>query len=654
MTRVRPLFLRYTLARRFYTSKRYTARPMEFVDDPEDVEVEKLPNRISSKPRSKMLEALDAHFGSAEDSETSNVTTALQVKPTSSTSCPQQPRSVPQHRSFFEPKPIPRLVSMNAKPSSSSDGSLSAPASKGYGGALRGSSNSNSTKPASASKSYKSSGGSTKVQVYLPLYSYRDKKFSDPLPVPKRIYVRSVDQTDDLVGKLDTSGALGFDLEWRVIFRSNAPPRPTAVLQICDKATILVIQLSAMKGQFPSKLKAVLEDRNVPKLGVNILNDGIRIGNDYGFRPHALVELGGLARQADPGPRGYVEKYFSVTNPGYLEEYIASLDKAGSQETQDDEASQEKENGVPTPPEEGSPGSPAPCTNSSKDTTTTSVKPRKPGAMIALATITAMYTGRSLNKGPVRSSNWERDPLTEEQLEYAANDAHCAFIIYERLMNLARENKVTLDAEKYTQDVKWYHVKKKSDSATEHKTPSAPFVNKPSSASSSKTTLPSGTPVAAQEYLPLCADDDVPMVDASSTQARTAEESEALAGPSKKPKFENSTSTFSNGRSNTKGFVKQRPQHIRSYNLWYGMNMPLGEMCKTLRAPDNPLKVGTVIGYVVGALQADPSLRFSYEKIKVLLESEKASFERHKLWFEALTREGNIHINMTREISTLN
>lgn len=47
---------------------------MEFVDDPEDVEVEKLPNRISSKPRSKMLEALDAHFGSAGDSETSNVT----------------------------------------------------------------------------------------------------------------------------------------------------------------------------------------------------------------------------------------------------------------------------------------------------------------------------------------------------------------------------------------------------------------------------------------------------------------------------------------------------------------------------------------------------------------------------------------------------
>lgn len=182
-------------------------------------------------------------------------------------------------------------------------------------------------------------------------------------------------------------------------------------------------------------MQAVLEDRNVPKLGVNILSefiflitafykinvslkdDGIRIGNDYGFRPHALLELGGLARQADPGPRGYVEKYFSVTNPGYLEEYIASLDKAGSQETQDDEASQEKENGVPTPPEEGSPGSPAPCTNSSKDTTTTSVKPRKPGAMIALATITAMYTGRSLNKGPVRSSNWERDPLTEEQLE---------------------------------------------------------------------------------------------------------------------------------------------------------------------------------------------------------------------------------------------
>lgn len=144
-------------------------------------------------------------------------------------------------------------------------------------------------------------------------------------------------------------------------------------------------------------------------------DDGIRIGNDFGFRPHALLELGGLARQADPGPRGYIEKYFRVTNPDYVEEYLAGLDKAEPQATEDDEASQEKENGVPTPPEDGSPVS---CVGSSKESNmTTSNKPRKPGAMIALATVTAMYTGRSLNKGPVRSSNWEKEPLSEEQLE---------------------------------------------------------------------------------------------------------------------------------------------------------------------------------------------------------------------------------------------
>lgn len=45
------------------------------------------------------------------------------------------------------------------------------------------------------------------------------------------------------------------------------------------------------------------------------------------------------------------------------------------------------------------------------------VKLRKPGFMISLATITAMYTGCELAKGPVRSSNWEARPLSEEQLE---------------------------------------------------------------------------------------------------------------------------------------------------------------------------------------------------------------------------------------------
>ena len=44
-------------------------------------------------------------------------------------------------------------------------------------------------------------------------------------------------------------------------------------------------------------------------------------------------------------------------------------------------------------------------------------KRRKPGAMMNLAAVVAMYTGCTLQKGPVRVSNWEAKPLNEEQLE---------------------------------------------------------------------------------------------------------------------------------------------------------------------------------------------------------------------------------------------
>lgn len=162
-------------------------------------------------------------------------------------------------------------------------------------------------------------------------------------------------------------------------------------------------------------------------------------------------------------------------------------------------------------------------------------------------------------------------------------------------MKLARENNVTLDPEKYTQDVKWYHIKAKTESAAVHKSSAVAIaMPRPLSLASSSTPTPSVTPFPARDYLPLYADEDVPMAGPSAPNARPAgtDTDDSLAGPSKKVKYGNWSSS---GHNTTPGVVKQRPQHIRSYNLWYSMNMPLDEMCKTLRSPDNPLKVGTVM-----------------------------------------------------------
>lgn len=99
---------------------------------------------------------------------------------------------------------------------------------------------------------------------------------------------------------------------------------------------------------------------------------------------------------------------------------------------------------------------------------------RKPGTMLNLAVVTAMYTGCTLSKGPVRVSNWEARPLGEAQLECmcllsyfrqveaklrlmvdvdAANDAHCAVTAYHRLLDMAAQAHIRPDPSKYTKGV---------------------------------------------------------------------------------------------------------------------------------------------------------------------------------------------------------
>jgi hypothetical protein len=92
----------------------------------------------------------------------------------------------------------------------------------------------------------------------FPLYSYKSHS-----PPSVRMYIRDEAEADEQVSKLKGCAAvcwwiqgsdscacrpLGFDLEWRVIFGKGAGERKTAVLQLCDLQTILIIQLSAMKG----------------------------------------------------------------------------------------------------------------------------------------------------------------------------------------------------------------------------------------------------------------------------------------------------------------------------------------------------------------------------------------------------------------------
>ncbi|KZT22909.1 ribonuclease H-like protein [Neolentinus lepideus HHB14362 ss-1] len=56
---------------------------------------------------------------------------------------------------------------------------------------------------------------------------------------------------------------------------------------------------------------------------------------------------------------------------------------------------------------------------------------------VSLARIVSMYTGKELSKGPVRTSNWEQ-VLSNLQKECTSSDAHCAVVVYNRLMEITK------------------------------------------------------------------------------------------------------------------------------------------------------------------------------------------------------------------------
>ncbi|KAK7683603.1 hypothetical protein QCA50_013441 [Cerrena zonata] len=132
------------------------------------------------------------------------------------------------------------------------------------------------------------------TNVSLPLFAYRDY-----VPMPTVVYTENEDEANDLVHSL--KGPVGFDMEWRVLLRRGQSPsdRRTALIQLSDSRMILLIQISSMK-KFPQKVKEIIESPDIVKMGANIRGDGTKLFNDFGIIANNLVELGGLAQQADP------------------------------------------------------------------------------------------------------------------------------------------------------------------------------------------------------------------------------------------------------------------------------------------------------------------------------------------------------------------
>lgn len=290
------------------------------------------------------------------------------------------------------------------------------------------------------------------------------------------------------------------------MWQAGAPERRTALVQLCDTRTILLIQVSSMK-RFPKKVLEVLESPNVVKTGANIRNDGEKLYRDFGIRARGLVELGALATKADA-------KFSSIYNR----------------------------------------------------------------QVVSLAKMASLYLGKTLVKDSVRTSNWEA-PLTPKMIQYAANDCHCALMVFNAILEIADKDGAKISALSCSCEINPSTVKRgESEGYT-----AAP----PGKTRSIGSSDPG--PLSPQDY---CIPEPI------------------------------------------------SPQYLRAYKMWYERKTPLDRMCMDLKTGGRvePLKASTVISYVVGALQADELLPFDLQELRELIQMDATSWQRHRQWMQE--REG--------------
>ncbi|KAI9283790.1 ribonuclease H-like domain-containing protein [Umbelopsis sp. AD052] len=107
---------------------------------------------------------------------------------------------------------------------------------------------------------------------------------------------KSPTETNAIIRKMIKEGQVfGLDLEWRPTFIKGGKENKTALVQLCNSNSILIIQISRM-GVFPHELKGLLQNRNILKTGVNIRGDALKLYRDFRILTNGLVELGTLAR----------------------------------------------------------------------------------------------------------------------------------------------------------------------------------------------------------------------------------------------------------------------------------------------------------------------------------------------------------------------
>ncbi|KZV87217.1 hypothetical protein EXIGLDRAFT_723974 [Exidia glandulosa HHB12029] len=224
-----------------------------------------------------------------------------------------------------------------------------------------------------------------------------------------------------------SGGPYGFDIEWRPNYAAGMPENRVALVQIASREVVLLAQVIAMPT-FPRVLKALLESEFLPKVGVGIQSDAVKLYHDYGVVMRHCVDVGLLALILDPlcwetpppPPRPTPPEAEASTSASHDDSFVSQSSVGDSTMDVDDDNKRGRNGKKPRPPKKPyDPNAPRPLS--------------QPG----LARLIGVYAHMHLEKPKrIQRSNWELI-LSPEHQEYAANDADAGRAIYAALRELA-------------------------------------------------------------------------------------------------------------------------------------------------------------------------------------------------------------------------
>jgi hypothetical protein len=110
-------------------------------------------------------------------------------------------------------------------------------------------------------------------------------------------YSKDLESSERIAKMFLDERLLGFDMEWKMYVTSKDGIKPNiSVIQLASETKIAVFHLALFEGDTKKDLvipsvKAILENSNVRKTGVNIMGDGQRLYRHLGIKPKSFVEL---------------------------------------------------------------------------------------------------------------------------------------------------------------------------------------------------------------------------------------------------------------------------------------------------------------------------------------------------------------------------